>query len=219
MRALSTVWVAAVLLLGASAAQADVFVYTFTGTLSGGQTDYTGLFGPATLTTGEAYTTTFVLNTSLGTFANGPTDFEYTNGAIVSSTLTIGTGNPVVSFDPPNGSSSYADYNTFYPPGTYEFHSATSASSATGLSDYLDQTFQGTQPFPLTTTGIYPLTAGNGNFGIETAAGNIALGLIPTSLTVSEVPLPASAWLMLSALGAFGCLARKRRNPSPAASI
>jgi hypothetical protein len=126
--------------------------------------------------------------------------------------LTIGSGNPVVVFGPPT-SSSYADDNTYYSPAHYEFFSTTS------LSAYLDQTFQGTQPNPLTSTGTYALTGGNGNFGIETTSGNIALGLTPTSLTVSEVPFPAAGWLMLSALGALGCMARKRRDPSQATSI
>ena len=222
-------WVIGFLALAPLVAAADAVTYDFTGTVIGATGDpfvtsvpigtevtgtYTFDFGAAfaadTFGTPGSQSSDWYIGNRSGTTYGTPAFTQY----VFSSTAHV-------------GSLSYATDPT-YAQGNYLL-SAVSGGTATGPSLYFAQegaapatayaetsnltllALQG-QPGPWTASGLpnFGTAQGaSGSFTIPDAFGENTIGYNITSLT--PVPLPAAAWLLLCGLGGFGAFARKRR--------
>jgi hypothetical protein len=188
-------------------AQAQEYLITVDGTISGSDPDTSGAFG-GPITNGEFYVATYLIDPTAPT-TNSMDQVTYRQD-IVGATLAIGTGAPV-SFNLSN--TNYVDADDAFGSHQYEIY------GTNGAHDVLDN------PFTSFTTSPNPLTlpvnallqgtfagAGSGTFAYQSGAELIGTGLLPDSLTISAVPLPSSIWMALAGLGMLGFSLRRRRS-------
>jgi hypothetical protein len=236
--------------LGAvSPAAATEVQETFIGTIIGGDgatdgnpaPDRLGLFGTAGASvTGDAYTATYVFNTSLGTLTSSaclPASASCSSGTntlsgppgtipIVSETLTIngksfsfgGTTFPINSAELVginNGSS--------FPSNVFAEVEANSDLNSLRNDLAIND---GALPSSLITPFTYTVQSGDGAnstdsfFQADTTGGLDRFEFGITSVTLADVsatPLPASWTMMLLGLAALGFAARRRMKKSSAA--
>ena len=220
-----------VLLGAAGAASADIVTVTYTGTVASGE-DFTGVFGftPGTTFTSfhPDYTLVFTFNTAVGSLTTTANSQELIGGS--SQGAIASPGSAVLTI---NGVSVTSDGNALGKDYDYGVGVSTSgmeqaSQQITSEPGDLGYTFLGgvvgppfRWPVSITTNGTYTIAPSevcgpadcnffainNGDF-VYNASGE----LTPTTVTVSDlsaVPLPASAWLLLSALGGLGLLGRR----------
>lgn len=119
----------------------------------------------------------------------------------VTATATASTGSGIAA----------VGFNAF--PGLTSTATALFNVAASNFSNYIGTSGQ-TVAFNATAgTGNYSGSAAPGVFfsGSGSAGGNFTIRYTYDEPSVSAVPLPAAAWLMVSGIGAFGAAARRRK--------
>jgi hypothetical protein len=208
---------------GSITASADTVTYDFTGVVTGA----TGVYSSA----GSTVTGTVTINLAAGAPANSllPVSFTsqwYNNSSPGSSTRVVvsALASGGVTFSDPL--SSIIGQVTNGVAGTGYPYSSTAVPNAYDISDqeysngmaYVSNSIEligGTgpnAPFDANGLPVFANATGGANgilFNYE--GGGITNGLLNYTVTsFTPVPLPGSAWLMLSALGGLGIFGRKR---------
>jgi hypothetical protein len=222
--------------LGARGADAAILTYTFTGVVTNAQGSFATFNGQSVL--GDTVTGTYVFNygaaipsQSSGTPGssawNWHSDFpgNFPSGGSLSDLLVFTSTAQVVGTNisyattPPSGTGfnigSYATGNG----GGTGFQASEQANQANAGDTQSTFGLGGTNLLSVYDSNggpAYPPSlapgSGSGNFGVATAS---ATGIINYTITsISAVPLPASGWLVLSALG--GLLGSAKRKPRAA---
>jgi hypothetical protein len=224
--------------LGTGIASANTLTYTFTGVVTGASGGFLTYDGVSVV--GDTVTGTYVFDYAaalpgVGTYgtpgisawsstADFPGNFPvggslsgnlvFTSTAqVVGTTISYATTAPSPGYD--IGSSA-----TGYNNGGSEFAAQEIADQATpGLtsSSFVIGGMTPGQVFDSSGGPVYPpslpLGAGSGSFQVEIGAVVSTVGYAITSISPpSPVPLPASAWLILSGVIGLGAIARRRRT-------
>lgn len=228
-------------LLLARAAKADILAYQINGTVSQADTQsgtgYTPLFDLLGFrpTLGDALTLTYHVDTNTPGASTSPGSTQYA-GALSSVAVSVTHLGQVgtISIPIPQTPDSYAtifsnaNFGTFYQSGYY---AAVAPINPPRTGDVMSLVFytiaQSAEPlspplYPDTSLGQAPLAAGTPNLSVGFGLNSVrwvdgifvdANGISATynSSSVSPVPLPAAAWLLLSALTGIG-VAQMRKD-------
>jgi hypothetical protein len=227
-----------VLLGAAGAASADIVTVTYAGTVTQGE-DASGVFGtPLEMfaTSKPAYTLVFTFDTTVGsltTYSNqqllvGGSSQTPPPGGTPSPGSAVLTINGISFSD--NGGYVGRDYAyAVSHSGLTQQATQETGTSGSGILGYafsggVDNALTTRFPVRITTNGTYTIipsdiVSGTNYFSILTAgfALDASGEFTPTTVTVSDlsaVPLPATAWLLLSGLAGMGAMARRRLTPA-----
>jgi hypothetical protein len=227
--------------LGAGMAGASTLTYTFTGTVTNAQGGFATFNGQSVLGYAVTGTYTFNYGAAIPSQSSGTpgsSSWSSTSGfpgnfppgasladnlVFTSTAQVVGTNISYATF-PPGAGYNIGSNATGYNNGGSEFAASEQANqapagdtqSSVGISGNLPgEVFDanGGPAFPSS-----PFVSGNGDFAVANsgpggvgAFDNIINYNITSISPPSTVPLPASAWLMLSGVGALGALARRRK--------
>jgi hypothetical protein len=208
--------------LASPAAFAGSVTYDFTGTVAyatGGYSsvaDGTAITGTYTINVANGVLSQSLLPVSLtsswysrensGTFYSLPSNSLY----VFSSTANVGAFSYQTSAVP----GAYLSYSLVEGANsglTYEGHEVQSPTSTSSGISYFQLVNSSGNPYSINGLPVFSgATTGSGDF--ETTGGSINGTVYYNITSLTAVPLPASAWLMLSGLIGVGVMARKRRG-------
>lgn len=219
----------AALALSSGAANATVFTWTFTGTVSGPGLDENNYFGPTRDMTGETWTAVLVADTTIGLLNSF--SFPGEQGQHLSNTSPFATGTPVTSQlltiggyslpVPPHDSFQEVDQSTndglsdvsvdtlIEPPpgGPFHFSAVAVAFDPAVFPAAFDTAFDvDTSGSGFDSGGFFNGTGENITFSIAHVSSVITADPLP-----SDVPEPATWALMLVGAGLLGAQLRGRR--------